>query len=112
MIFSKRIDKFFFNFKKYLFTFKNGFFELPYLANSPHSMLQSFVKMPFVKHFPNDQLVRSNTPFLKASMRYQDIEKGLLFLLSDAQFKANVNFKLIYDKHLPIDWYFLTFHVS
>lgn len=106
------INKWFSRFNKYLFTYKNGFFELPYLANSPQSMLESFIKMPFVKHSAKDKIIRVNNPFTNTVFYYEELEPGLMIFVSDVYFKSNVSFKHIYDKYLPIDYYFLTFHIS
>jgi len=109
---SKRLEKWFAKFKLYFFTYKNGFFELPYLANSPEAMINSISKMPFTKHYPNKNFIKSNTPFLKADIYYQFIEDNIVLLVTQIQYKANVNYKMIYDKHLPVQWYFLTFQVN
>ncbi len=100
------------NFRKYLFYYRNGFFELPYLANSPQTMIESLHSMPFIKSNNEERSIISNTPFLKGDLRYYDVEDGLFVHASVMDFKANVNFKLIYDKDLPVEHYYLTLHIN
>jgi len=111
-VFSERINKWFSIFKKYLFIKKDGFFELPYLSNSPEAIVNSLAKMPFVKHFPEKQIVRSNNPFTRSTMHYQKIEKGLWMIHGDTEYKANINFRSTVDKSLPSDYYVLNFKIA
>jgi len=108
----KRIEKFLSGFRKYLFYYKDGFFELPFMANSPETIVKSLTGMPFVKHDEQKQKFSSNTPFLKADIYYQEIEQGLWILFADAEYKTNVHYKLIVDKELPSDYYMLGLEIS
>ncbi len=108
----KRIDNWFVHFKKYFFTYKNGFFELNYLANSPQTLIESADKMPFTKLDYKNQIVTTDNSFLKGEMHYQELEEGLYAIIADLYYKTNVTFKLIYDKYLPIDWYILSYHLE
>lgn len=40
------------SFQKYFFYYRDGFYELPYIANSPELIVASFGSMPFVKNYP------------------------------------------------------------
>jgi AraC-like DNA-binding protein len=108
----KRIEKFLSGFRKYLFYYKDGFFELPFMANSPETIVKSLTGMPFVKHYEQKQKFSSNTPFLNADIYYQEIEQGLWILFADAKYKTNVHYKLIVDKELPSDYYMLGLEIS
>jgi hypothetical protein len=79
-------------FKKYFFTYKDGFFELPYLANSPELMIESFSSMPFMKQDCNKACFSADTPFLKGVGHYQKTEDGLWIILSDFEVKKNISF--------------------
>ena len=84
----ERIEKFLSGFRKYLFYYKDGFFELPFMANSPETIVKSLTGMPFVKHYEQQQKFSSNTPFLKADIYYQEIEHGLWILFAEAKYKT------------------------
>ena len=73
----KRINNWFLHAKKYFFAYKNGFYEVSYMGNSPAYMVASIKKMPFVKHDAAAQKLTTNNPFAKGIMHYQEIEEGL-----------------------------------
>jgi AraC-like DNA-binding protein len=108
----ERIEKFLSGFRKYLFYYKDGFFELPFMANSPETIVKSLTGMPFVKHYEQKQKFSSNTPFLKADIYYREIEPGLWIMFADAKYKTNVHYKLIVDKELSSDYYMLALEIS
>ncbi len=95
------------NFKLY----QDGFFEFPYLANSPQMMIQSAIKTPTSKHVVAEQAVYRNNPFTKGVMRYREIEKGFWITASNIEFKQNALIKTIYDEDFVSDYYTLTFTV-
>jgi AraC-like DNA-binding protein len=103
-----RINKWFSRYKKKFFIYKDGFFELSYLTNSPEAIIQSLDKMPFVKHKVSDKCISSNTPFMKAVIHYLEVEDGLWLLYADAHYKVNVYSNRITDKTLPANYYKLS----
>lgn len=106
------LNSWFTKFQKYFFSYKDGFFELSFLANSPQSMLASFEKMPFMDFDKKGQVFFPNTPFVKGEVHYQELEEGLLILNNSMNYKANVQFKMLYDNKLPKDYYFLSYNHS
>jgi AraC-like DNA-binding protein len=107
-VLSKRINKWFSGIKQYLFFYRDGFFELPYLSNTPQTMVESLKKMPVTKHHILEQAIYSNNPFTKGVLRYREIEENLWLLVTNIAFKANVKTKAIYDGE-PNSYYFLSF---
>lgn len=99
-------------FKKYFFSYKDGFFELPFLANSPELIVESFRSMPFVKNFPEENYYTTNNLFLDGEGHYQQIEEGLWIIISNIQLKRDVSFKLYYDDNHPADYHYLTLYVN
>lgn len=93
------------NFKFY----QNGFFEFPYLANSPQMMIESTIKTPTSKHVLKEQTVYRNNPFTKGVMRYREIEEGFWIIASNIEFKQNALIKTIYDEDEISDYYTRTF---
>jgi len=91
--------------------YRDGFFELPYLSNSPEVIVKSIVNSPSVKHIVEEQAVYRNNPFSKGVMRYREIEEGFWIIATSITFKKNVMLKAIYDEDFPIDYYTLTFSV-
>jgi AraC-like DNA-binding protein len=97
--------------QKYLFLLKDGFFEFPYLFNSPQVMLDSIIRSPVTDHVSSKQCIYLNTPLYKATMRYREIEEGFWLLATDMDVRENVIAKSGYDKNLSSDYYLLTFSV-
>jgi AraC-like DNA-binding protein len=91
--------------------YRDGFFELPYLSNSPEVIVKSIVNSPSVKHVLEEQAVYRNNPFSKGVMRYREIEEGFWIIATSVTFKKNVMLKAIYDNDFPCDYYTLTFSV-
>jgi AraC-like DNA-binding protein len=105
-------QKFYKNFEKSFFKNKEGFFELPYLANSPAVMVESFDTMPFSKHYKKEQVFLPDNPFFKGHFYYRKLDKGLWIFLSDLKYKKNVSFKSIFDDKVKYDHFMLYFHLS
>lgn len=98
--------------KKNSFTYKKGFYNIPYLANSPETMIESLKKLPFVVYQREFQLIKSNTPFLTAAIYYQKVEEGLWLLYATAEHKANIAYDLVYDNYIPNDYYTLSVNLT
>lgn len=87
---------------------KDGFYELPYIANSPETMVHSFDQMPFTKHSKKNKQLSIDTPFLKGKTRYANVEEGLWVFYNNIDYKENISFKTIEMKDLPSDYYILS----
>jgi AraC-like DNA-binding protein len=108
----KRINNWFNHAKKYFFTYKEGFFEVSYLANSPEVLVRSVIKMPFVKHNTNVQVISSNNAFVKADLHYQQLEEGLWVTYAKAYYKKNLSYKPIFDSSIDSDYYLLSYNIN
>jgi AraC-like DNA-binding protein len=97
--------------QKYLFLLKDGFFEFPYLFNSPQVMLDSIIRLPITDHIPSKQSIYLNTPLYEATMRYRKIEEGFWLLATEMDIRENIIAKSGYDENLSSDYYLLTFSV-
>ena len=106
----KRVKKWIKKFEKYIFYYKDGYFVLPYLTNTPELMVDSLVNMPFSNHVPQENAIFTNTPFAEGVLRYQEVENGLWLLVSELEFKANVQTKSVYDNE-GSDYFFLAFSI-
>lgn len=110
MFLNKRINHWFAHFKQFLFTYKDGFFEMSFLGNSPNTIVESIKKMPFTKFSASNNEIVINNIFTDAQMQYFEIEEGLWLLKTKVKSKKNILFRRIYDDLLPIDYYFLGFN--
>ncbi|MCW2118161.1 helix-turn-helix domain-containing protein [Flavobacterium sp. 7A] len=91
--------------------YKDGFFEFPFLANSPQLMIESTIKTPLSRHVPEEQTVYRNNPFTKGEMRYREIDEGLWLTISTIEFKQNTLIKSVYAEGIPSEYYTLTFTI-
>lgn len=91
--------------------YKDGFFEFPFLANTPELFIKSTIKSPGSKHDPDKQVVYRNNPFIKGEMRYRKIDEGLWITATDVKFKYNTVIKSSYDKDIPSEHYTITFTI-
>lgn len=97
--------------QKFLFLLKDGFFELPYLSNSPQVMLDSLIKLPIVKHNPLQHLISTDNTFWKGTMRYRTIEDGFWILETNLEMNENILAKATYTQDHVKDYYVLSFSV-
>jgi AraC-like DNA-binding protein len=106
------VKNWFSKFQKYLFYYKDGFYELPYLANSPQLMVESFRAMPFVKNYAKEGYYTISNMFVSGAGHYHEIEEGLWVIMSDFEVKKNLNFNLCYEYGIPADYHFLTLYLN
>ncbi len=91
--------------------YKDGFFEFPYLANTPELFIESTIKSPGSKHDTEEQVVYRNNPFIKGEMRYRKIDEGLWLTITNLDFKYDTVIKSNYAKGIPSEHYSITFTV-
>lgn len=103
------VDKWYEKLKPYLFKYKDGFFELPYLGNTPLLMIESFRKMPFIKHNEAKKMIISKSPFVDADVKYHEIQEDLILMYSVLLIKTNVCFRSTNNKEIPNGHYCLTY---
>ncbi|MCF8284021.1 MAG: AraC family transcriptional regulator [Sphingobacteriales bacterium] len=103
------VDKWYEKLKPYLFKYKDGFFELPYLGNTPLLMIESFRRMPFIKHDDAKKKIVSKSPFVDADVQYHEIQEDLILMYSVLIIKTNVCFRSTYKKEIPNGHYCLTY---
>lgn len=100
MTLKKQINNWFIHFKKYFFRYKQGYYEISYIANSPEATVESYRKMPFFKHNKKHQTFKMTNVFLKVIFRYFKIEEGLWLSISDISLFKNVKINLLYDEFI------------
>jgi AraC-like DNA-binding protein len=112
MLFSKQLKTWFAKFKKYKVGYKEGFFHLYNIANSPYTSIESFDSMPFCKHWRDKKLVRAKTLFLNTELYYAELEKGLWIFVSELELKKNVVLHNIFDESLPVNFNYINLHYN
>ncbi len=112
MILSETLKSWYTKFQKYKVKYKDGFFHLSNLANSPHTMVESFDKMAFVKHSREKKQMTSNTLFLNVQMFYAELEEGLWIIVSDMKIKKNMVMHNIFDETIPLNYNFINLHYN
>ncbi|WP_207534813.1 helix-turn-helix domain-containing protein [Desertivirga arenae] len=106
MSFQTRINNWFKEFRKYLLFYRDGYFELPYLSNSPELMVESLKRVPFTKHDPATSTIKTKSIFSEGTFYYRKIGDGLWVLVSEITFKKHVATKALKDTG-RCDYYFL-----
>ena len=97
---AERLEGFFFKLKKYVVTFNNGFYVLPYVGNSPEVMVQSLSGIPYNTPDPENNIISTDNPFTRGTFQYQEIETGFWLTYNDLYIKKNISYKkleLFYD---------------
>ncbi|MFN3402754.1 MAG: helix-turn-helix domain-containing protein [Cytophagaceae bacterium] len=95
-----------------LFTYKAGFYELPYNINSPQEMIEGFKKIPSIKSNPVKNSITTTTPFLNVTVHYRQVEPELFLIYSEVIFKSNVCFRHYYDKSKSSNYYCLSLRID
>lgn len=100
------------SFRKYFFYYQDGFYELPFLANSPELMVASFNSMPFVKHIHEKSHFATNNLFLKGEGYYQKLEDGLWLIINNMEIKKDLSFKLYYEPSIEANYHTLNIFIN
>ncbi|MDX2189847.1 MAG: AraC family transcriptional regulator [Bacteroidota bacterium] len=106
------IKKWLSSFQKYLFYYRDGFYELPYVANSPELITETFHNMPFVKSSRKNGTYYCNNPFLKGDGHYHKLEEGLWIIMSQFEIKQNLSFRMYYEPGIPSEYHFLSLYLN
>lgn len=96
----------------FLFKYKDGFFELPYLGSSPILMIESFRRMPFIKHDESIRSIDSASPFVDTKVYYHQISDDIIIINSALIIKSNICFRAAQKKDLKNEYYTLTFSTN
>lgn len=104
----KQINNWFIHFKKYFFKYKQGYYEISYIANSPQATIESYKKMPFFKYNKKHQTFNLNNMFMKVLFKYFKIEEGLWVSVSEVSIFKNIKINLLYDEFIDDRYYTLS----
>ena len=104
----KQINNWCIHFKIYFFKYKQGYYEVSYIANSPQATIESYKKMPFFKHNKKHQTFRLSNLFMKVLFKYFKIEEGLWLSVSEVSIFKNIKINLLYDEFIDDRYYTLS----
>lgn len=93
---------------KHFFHNNNGVVEIPFLANSPELVTQSFESMPFMRKKDSKNALSTINLFFKGEYLYKEIENDLWLILSDITAKRDLSFRSIYNDDFIKKYYSLT----
>jgi AraC-like DNA-binding protein len=93
--------------RKYLFLLKDDFFQLPYLYNSPQSMIEGLKSLPIAKHNVASQLISITNALYKSNTYYRKINESFWVLFTQMNLKQNIVTISSYDENTFNDYYFL-----
>ncbi len=94
-------------FKKYYFTYGNGFWHFTYNQSSPETLVDSFKDLPFVQHSLERQSVMASMPVQEGGFYYRKLEEGCWIIYSKVRYKLNVAYDLFYEQGSDNDYYML-----
>lgn len=92
---------------KYLFLLKDDFFQLPYLYNSPQSMIEGLISLPIAKHDSSSQFISVNSPLYNSNIYYRKIDESFWVMFTKMNLKQNIVTISSYDENVFNDYYFL-----
>ncbi len=111
MSISRIINNWFKKNKHLFFTYRDGFYHLNFVANSPRLMIESFKKMLFCKHDALTNTIFTDSPFNRAKIRYAFLEEGLAIINYEMIYKKNVSYHQVINEEILNDYYTLSFNV-
>ena len=100
------------NLQKYKVRYKDGFFHLTNLANSPRTIIENFDKVKFIKHWSEKKMMQSQTFFFNVKTHYAELDEGLCIMVSEFKFKKNIVIHNLFDSTLPIKHNVINLHNS
>lgn len=107
----KRINNWFIHFQKYFFKYKQGFYQVSYIANSPQATIESYKKMPFFKHSKKHNTFTLRNMFMKVFYKYYEIEEEFWVSVSEVGIYKNIKINLLYDEFIDDRYYTLSLNL-
>ena len=68
--------------KSSILKYRKGFYEIPFISNSPEVLVGSSSAFSFVKNHKDKNYLSVNNPFVKIELNYFKLEEGLWLLFS------------------------------
>ncbi|MFN0049836.1 MAG: helix-turn-helix domain-containing protein [Cytophagales bacterium] len=103
-----QVDKWLSKANSYMYNFKDGHFQFPYVTNTPELMIEALKNTPFVTHNEQMQLLETNSSFMRIKLKYLYLEEGFWFRSTQSVWKVNV-LTIAMPIDTPCDYYFLNY---
>ena len=101
---SKLVKKY----KKYFFRYRKGFYELPFIANSPQAVTEGFIGAPLIKYVKARNSFSMSNLFITAYATFQELEEGLWVYYVDVLHKKQIKYMPYYDEDITDNYYVLS----
>ena len=88
----EKIKKWVAKVKSSILKYRKGFYEIPFVSNSPEVLVSSSSAFSFVKNHKDKNYLSVNNPFVKIELNYFKLEEGLWLLFSETNYKQNIKF--------------------
>ena len=98
--------------RKYLFTYKDGFFIFPIFTEDPEELIEGLAHTPMVKYQSENQYAFTRTPFMDADTYFRHLEDGLWIIYTSITFKKNICFEMLFDPEKTSSYYTLAVDTS
>lgn len=92
--------------------YREGFYELPSICDSPQLMWESFKSMPFINFDAVKNNIRANNPFVEADVYYHEPKDGVVVIVSSVLAKKNIVYRQLFEKQSSVKHYCLTCFMS
>lgn len=105
------VDKWFTKANAYMYNFRDGHFQFPYVPNDPELMIEGIKKTPFVTFDEPMQCLETNSAIMKIKLKFLNIEEGLWMTATHSHWKVQTKVVAL-PVETPSDYYFLTYSRS
>ena len=103
----EKVQYLLFQIKRFVVSYKKGYYTIPYVGNSPRALVESIKGMPFTITDEYKKWVKTDNPFIKGSCHYYEIEKGLWIFITPLVNKKDIKHNLIFHPEIPVNYYCL-----
>lgn len=97
--------------EKNLFLYKDHFFQVPYLYNSPQKMIAGLEILPITEHITKKNTLTIGSVLYKAHIVYRKLDEDFWILSTHMTMKENIITVSSYDETNFKDYYFLHYSV-
>lgn len=98
--------------KKYLFTYRDGFFIFPIFTADPEQLIEGFKNTPMVKFDPVLSYANTRNLFFNGDTYIRQLEEGLWIIYASMVYKKNLCYEMVYNPEIPNNYYTLAIDTS
>jgi AraC-like DNA-binding protein len=98
--------------KLFTFKYKDGFFELSFISDSPELMLESLKSMPFCSFDGSLNKITARSMFIEAEVYAECLSDGLVLVYTDARYKKNIIYNQVFQKGTQSQSYSINYFLT